>query len=311
MRIKIKCYFILKFTLYSTKFISYTGYNDLTKGESQLIVYADVLVFVNSIIDYFLLLITAHFNKVLYKNSRLIFGAIFGGFSSLYIFVSVKSVIIDFFIKSTFCVLMILISFGIINIKFFLRNVVALMSATFVYAGVILAIWQVFKSPKIFIKNSTVYYDVSITFLIISTVLIYLTISIASALLKRNAIAAEKTEIVLKLKNFDLNLTAIYDTGNSLCDLLGNKEVVLTDEKNFRKLTENFDESELQKRFRVMPCKTVNGNSVLKGIRCDSMLIVKNNREYVFKNPILYLSNTPFDDEFNAILNSEILTRMR
>ncbi len=303
--------FYFLFTLYSTKFINYTSYNDLTKGESTLIVYADVLVFVNSIVDYFLLLLTARLNKVMYKNFRLILGAVFGGLTSLYIFVSAKSVIIDFFIKLTFCIFMILISFGFINLKFFLGNVVCLLSATFLYAGAILAIWQVFKSPKIFINNSTVYYDVSITFLIFSTVLIYLVITVSGALFKRNAIAAEKCKIVLKVRNFELNLTAIYDTGNSLCDLFGDKEIVLTDENNFKKLTESFDESELKKRFRVMPCKTVNGSSVLKGIRCDSMIIVKNKKEYVFKNPILFLSDTPFEDDFNAILNSEILTRMR
>ena len=156
--------FYFLFTLYSTKFINQTSYNNSTKGERVLIVYADVLVFVNSIVDYFLLLLTARLNKVMYKKFRLILGAIFGGLTPLYIFLSVKSVIIDFLIKSAFCIFMILICFGFINLKFFLGNVVCLLSATFIYAGAILAIWQVFKSPKIFINNLTVYYDVSITF---------------------------------------------------------------------------------------------------------------------------------------------------
>ncbi len=276
-----------------------------------MVIYADVLVFVNSIVDYFLLLLTSRLNKVIFKRFRLVLGALSGGLSSLYIFLPVKNVIIDCFFKIVFSVLMVLISFGFKNLKYFCGNVFYLFASSFIYAGVILGIWQIFKSDKIFIKNSTVYYDVSVIFLLISTVLIYVVITVVGSIVKKSAISAEKSNIILRAAKTEISLNAIYDTGNSICDIFGDKETVLTDKKHFEKISENLEKNEMEKRFRVTPCKTVSGSSVLNGIRCDILIVSKNGREYRFENPILYQSNTDFDGEFNAILNPEILTKMR
>ena len=54
-------------------------------------VYADVLIAVNTFINFFILLFCAKLNKLQYKTSRLILGAISGGVAALSIFLTINA----------------------------------------------------------------------------------------------------------------------------------------------------------------------------------------------------------------------------
>lgn len=275
-------------------------------------VYVDVLIAVNVFINFILLLLTAKFNAQNYKPFRIILGAVFGGICSLVILLPISNNFFNILLKLLTAVIMILISFNFIRIKVFIRNVFTLFLLTYIFAGIMLSIWYLFKPQKILINNSTVYFDVSVTFLILLTVAIYIVITVMSSLLKKEAINAKKCKILLYIEEKLLILDAIIDTGNSLEDLFGSGETVTVSEKEFMKVCDGKKIIEkYPKRYRVLPCKTVTGDTILEGVRCDKLEIETEGKTYTFKNPIAVISKSDFTDSFNAILNSKILMKMR
>lgn len=279
---------------------------------TQLTVYADVLIAVNTFVNYFILLFCAWVNRQKHKTIRMVLGALAGGFCSLSIFLENDNIFFDLLIKLSTAALMVVVSFSFKKIKVFLRNVAVLFLTTYLFAGIMFGVWYIFKPQNILINNSVVYFDVSVTFLVIVTVLIYFIITFVSSLLKKEAITAKKCRATLYLHNKNIVVDAIFDTGNSLGDPFGNAEVVTVSHKKIMQLCEYSLKSEkLSDRYRLLPCRTVSGDTLLEGIRCDNMRVEFEGSTYNFKNPIAVVSKTEFSDEFDAVLNSEILAKMR
>ena len=64
-----------------------------------MIVYADILIILNFLVDYFILLLTAKFLEIKYHIFRLLLAATLGGMSSLYIFLPSVNTLTDFLYK--------------------------------------------------------------------------------------------------------------------------------------------------------------------------------------------------------------------
>ncbi len=285
---------------------------NINYGGDTVTVYADVLITVNTFVNFFILLFCAWINKQKYKRVRLILGALAGGICALSIFLPTENIIIDLLIKIITATIMVVISFGFRKIKVFLRNVSILFTTTYLFAGIIFGVWFVFRPQNIIINNSVIYFDVSVTFLVIFTAIIYFVITVVGTLLKKEAITAKRCRVKLFLHKNCISFDAIFDTGNSLHDPFGNSEVVTVNKNKILELCKsNLDSEYLSDRYRLLPCRTVSGDTLLEGIRCDNLEIEFEDKTYVSKNPIAVISKTQFNDDFDAVLNSEILSKMR
>ena len=262
------------------------------------------------IVDYFILLLSAAINKAQYKNFRLLLGALLGGISSLYIFLPQQSIIIELLYRILTALLITFISFGFKKLKIFVRNAFSFLLATIVYGGAVFAIWLIFKPNSILINNTYVYYDISAVLLIIISVVIYLVITITKSILKREAVAAERCDIVFLCENRRASVKGILDTGNSVTDIMGDAAVFFVSDQIFIKLFgNNFEISkrENKNRYRIIPCATVNEKGILEGLRCDAATVICDKKHFNFNHPVLLKSNTKFSDDYDAIVNPEIL----
>lgn len=277
-----------------------------------MVIYADVLIIVNIIVDYFILLLTAVFSKSKYKNFRLILGALIGGISSLYIFLPQQHFLVEILYRSIVAIFIILTSFGFKKIKNFARAFVCFLLASVVYGGAVMAVWLIFKPNSIVVNNSYVYYDISATYLIIFSIVVYLIITIIKALLKREAVTAKRCELTIKIDNKKTDVIGILDTGNSVKDFLSDSPIFFVSDNTFIKLFgEDFDnvKNSYHDRYRLIPCKTVNKEGLLEGVRCDKATVKTDTGMYDFSKPILLKNNNNFSDDFDAIINPEILLR--
>ena len=277
-----------------------------------MVIYADVLIIVNIIVDYFILLLTATFSKSKYKNFRLLLGALIGGLSSMYIFLPQQHFLVEISYRSIVAVLIILTSFGFKKFKNFARAVVCFLLSTVVYGGSVMVVWLIFKPNSIVINNSYVYYDISATYLIIFSVVIYLIISVIKTVLKREAVTAKRCELTIKIKNISDDIMGILDTGNSVKDFLSDSPIFFVSDNTFIKLFgAKFDsfKDNLKDRYRLIPCKTVNNDGLLEGLRCDKAIVKTENGQFDFSKPILLKNYNKFSDDFDAIINPEILLR--
>lgn len=274
-----------------------------------MIVYADVLIFLNLIVDYFLLSISA---KIIKKNPtvwKTVLASFVGALSSLYIFCPVTNVWLETAVKFIFCFAMVFIAFGFGGIKNFLRNSIVLFLVFCGYAGVMAAVWFAFRPNGMLINNSVVYFNISPTFLVVFTVITYFVFSLFKTIFSKNAEYSEKCSVFITADNGYCNFEAIIDTGNSIEDIYGKSEIIIVDKVCIEQLfgSADFFSKEISPRYRLIPCGTVMGNSFLDGVRCDSGIISVNNKKITLKKPILAVSKLPLKEGFEGIVNPKII----
>ena len=274
-----------------------------------MVVYADVLIVLNLIVDYFLVLASARILGKRLKTFRILLSSLIGAISSLYIFLPQLSVFSELIFKSTVCLLMSGVAFGIGSIKQFFKGFVVLFAITCSYAGIMMALWHIFKPYGMVINNSVVYFDISPLILIGSTVVFYFVFIVFGHIFKSTSKSADRCEIVIESDGKTEKLSAILDTGNSVVDLFGGSEIIIADKKYVKKIFGDIDEAKerSKNRYRVVPYSCVSGADILDGFRCDSALVSGNSKTILLKKPILAVAKTPLNDGYNAIVNPKIL----
>ena len=275
-----------------------------------MVVYADVLVFLNFIVDYFLLKISSKILKVNPKLHFMLLSSLLGAVFSLYIFFPKSHVIIEFFIRFAMSAIMVLVCFGFKNFKFFLKSAGVFFGVTCLYAGVMIALWQILKPAGMVINNSVVYFNISPLVLIGSAVIGYIIYAICINFFAADSKVAQRCEILIFAESRKVSATAIIDTGNSLVDAFQNSEIIIADKAVVTAVFGNIDITQnevLKQRYRAIPCATVSGMDILDGFRCDKVQISLQNKKLILKKVIIAVSKTPLKEDYSVILNPKIL----
>lgn len=268
-----------------------------------MVIYIDVLIILNTVIDYFLLKITAKLAKRDIKLWRIISGAVSGGISSLYIFLPTIPIFLDLIFKLLICAILCLITFGFKTIKDYIKTTGILLLSSLILGGGFIGIWLLYKPENMTINNSVVYFDISPVVLIISTSVFYLIIVTVRHFTVKDGEMAENCSISLYINEDNYLLNGMVDTGNSLTDIFGLSEIIIIDERISKEITEKLSKDEYEKRYRAVPISTVSGKEILNGIRANRIIITANKKSKTIKNPIIVSSNTPIKDGWNAIVN--------
>ena len=105
------------------------------------VVYVDVLVGVNLIVNYFLLLASAKFLTLPFHRGRLVAASALGALYSLVILLPAWNPFLSLLIKLIMAASIILAAFGWHGVKAFLRQTAAFYIVSFAFAGLMIAVW--------------------------------------------------------------------------------------------------------------------------------------------------------------------------
>ncbi len=262
-----------------------------------MVIYADILVFLNTLIDYFLIRAAGRIAKSAVKPIRVILAAALGGISSLYIFLNVPYKFLDIAYKLLVSVLMTLIAFKADSKKKFLKNLCVLFCVTFLFAGAMAAVYSLFTPKNMAYSSMIVYFGISPAVLIISSAIGYLSVALFEKIFaekfKRDFVA----EISFENSGKTLKTTALIDSGNAISDIMGLSDIVIVDKTVAENLFGDIeDKSKLSTRYRAVPSYTVSGTKLLDGYRCDKATVNFGNEAKELVNPVLAVSKTPVKD---------------
>ena len=274
-----------------------------------MVVYADILIILNFLVDYFLLSVSAAILRLKPHLLRQLAAAGIGGFSSLYIFVPETGIIVGVLYRAAVCSVMVLCGFGFKSTKRFLRAAGVLFLVTCAYGGIMTAVWSFLRPSGMTVVNSVVYFDISPAVLIGASVIAYLLFILLSAIFSKTSKFAERCEITVTAEEKSVTMEGIVDTGNSVKDCLSGCEVIIADGEYVKELLGSDtpeNDIRLKSRYRILPCSTVSGGGALDGFRCDSAVITDGERTVKLDKPILAISKTPLKDDSQAIVNPEI-----
>lgn len=261
-----------------------------------MIVYIDVVIFINFIFDLFLIMSVNSILKRHAKMFRMILSSLFGGISILGLFIKFNTLSL-FIFKIFISIVMLLISFGYKDLKYFSKNFIHLYLCSMILGG-----FMYFLNVQFSYKNDGLIFaykglSVNIIGIMILGPIILVKYIRESKVLKLNYNNYYEGELYLDKKN-RIIMNCFLDTGNKLKDPYANKSIILINDGliNFKNKTPIY-----------VPYNTLENHGLLKCYK-GGMLII-NNRST--RNFLVGVSEKKIGIEgVDCIINNQILEEL-
>lgn len=242
----------------------------------KTVIYADVLVIVNLIVNYLLLRASAAVTGHGFKTWRLLVSAGEGGIFSLIIFIENIPIPFNISIRVTMLMIMVITAFGLKNPKAFFKSCAAFFLVNFGFAGIMLALCTTLMPNSAIYKNGIVYFDISIFTLTVSAIICYCILSIISRFIKSKAPQQSIYGIKIHYGSNCVEGKALFDTGNTLCDCFSGRPVIIAEEEFIHNLC--IDDITSMKNFRLIPFSTIKNSGALPAFMADKTEICINGK---------------------------------
>ena len=257
-------------------------------------------------VDFLLLSLTGAMLRRDLKLIRQILAAMLGGVSSFYIFLETKSILLDFLFRAISCFLISAVAFSFRKVLFTLKAAGVFIILSIGLSGLLEAVVSLFKINSVITENTFVYIGISPLVLILLSVVFYLIAKLLVRLFKNDSVAEECTVEVF-LNDKTVQFFALVDSGNSVTDLLSDSEVFIASKKATGRLLggdakEYLTLCENRRRCRMIPTKTVNGDSLMYAVRCDKAKITEGSKSFIIQKPIIAESEFLDSPDYDIII---------
>lgn len=283
-------------------------------------IYVDVLVCINLFINYFILIATAKFLKIYIKRIRVLAGATLGAFYSLYILLPDMNFALSILVKMVMSVTICLAAFKFTGVKPLIKIVACFYSISFVFCGVMFAIWNLFSPNGLLINNGVVYFNISPIFFIVTTGVSYLLIGLINRISGRDAPRNIFYNVMIEFEGKSVVIRSKLDTGNTLVEPFSNIPVIVVEYANIKEILpqemkeflssgnmEYTQNCKYLKKCRMIPFNTVSANGILPAFLPDKVEII---HERTIERKDAYIavcSNGVFNGEFKSLINPDLV----
>lgn len=227
-------------------------------------VYLDLIFILNFLFDFLLLLVVGMLLRRNASFKRIIFASLLGSLSIFFLFINISSLEL-FLLKLMISILMVIVSFKFKNIKYTLRNLLYLYTASIILGG-FLYLLNVEFSYK---QDGLIFYHKGLginwlILLITSPLILYLYLK-QGLYLKNNYSNYYLVDIYFKDEK--MSVSAFLDTGNNLIDPYQRRPIILVSKSELHNCYEESD-------IILVPYETVNHQGILKCIKPDKIDIL-------------------------------------
>ncbi|MBQ7653662.1 MAG: sigma-E processing peptidase SpoIIGA, partial [Clostridia bacterium] len=195
------------------------------------VIYIDELLFINTAVNYFLLLTTSLFQKTKVNKFRILLGAFVGGLASFSVFLPKLSFPLSLLLRLFVAFILTAVTFGFRSFAYFGKHLCTLFLSTALFGGLMSAVWLMFKAQTAVYINSAIYFDVNIFVLIFSSAGCYLMIYLFRKIFKRNLPVEMICEIEIEIFEKSVKGKGMLDTGNSLREVFSSFPVAVCTRK--------------------------------------------------------------------------------
>lgn len=256
-------------------------------------IYVDFVLFLNFAFDLLLLLGVSIILKRKANINRIILGAFIGSLTTLFLFFNISQFFL-FLFKILVSILMVIVTFGIRNIKYIMKNSLFLYLLGVVLGGVLYCLnihFSYKQNELVFFHNGA---SINIIFLlIVSPIIIYFYIKQMNSL-KNNY--SNYYKIRINLNNKEYKFIGFLDTGNKLKDPYFNRPIILINK-------EKLEITDLKKV--LIPYSTISENGLLECINISKVYIDKIG---IRKNVLLgFMKEKITIDGVDCILQTKLL----
>lgn len=284
-----------------------------------MVIYADVLVCINVLITYIFLVCVRVFTNIPTGKIGVAVSSLLGGVSALVIFLGDMGLLFSVGYKFATAAVIVAVAFLPRRLKTFLKVFLAFFGVSFLFGGVIYFLQFTDPSHKLLLYNGTVYFDMSIKYLVAVVFIIYGVFLAFDYFLSRHAAKNHIYTVSVTFRDVTVKLRGMVDTGNSLKDGISGNPVFVAElssvlplfsytEIDFIKGDFTGDAvTALQNKFRIIPCNTVNGGGLLAGFVPNKVTVEMNKKIcHIPKAVIAVTTENLSDGEYDILLNKSI-----
>jgi stage II sporulation protein GA (sporulation sigma-E factor processing peptidase) len=271
-------------------------------------IYLDVLVITNSVVTLIYLWCICRITHDKITPKREIAACAVGGAASLLVMAQSESFVGAFFITAAkFAAVGIIIfaAFSPKSLSEFVKFYFLYGALELIFGGLCFMYINLAQSRIIYIKNYTVYFDVSLLEIGACCACFYLITAVWEHIRLKNSGAQRKFRASFAEGKYEITLPAIADTGNMLCDsFTGAPVVIFCSDELYERYELSRPEQTALYGFRPIPYSTISGDGLIYITSKGSVTI--SCRDFT-KSVNCCVGVVPSSGGTHAIFNPEIL----
>lgn len=268
-----------------------------------MIVYVDIVIVENLVINFFLLLVTMQIMSIKVKYRRIFLSSSIGAIYTLSLFFSQTSFLTTFLGKLLFALLMIYIILKDKGIVTTIKGLLIFYLVSFTFCG-ILFMFALTQNGYDITKAFTLQ-SYSIKYLLFGGMVIYITMSRIIFYVKdRMVISNLIYDLEININDEVTKIKGFLDTGNELVEPVTTLPVIIVEKTNFLNVNINKEE-----QFSI-PYKVVNGDKgSIKGVKAKEVKLVKKDGQVLSKEAIICFCEGTLSasGDYNALLSRGII----
>ncbi len=268
-------------------------------------IYIDVLLILNGFIDCLLLSAVAAFRHLPHTRWRLLLGGFVGAVSSLIILLPRLPALLLLLLDIVTAAVMVRCAFPFTHIRSYLVSVGGLFLLSALFSGLSTLLWFFVAPQGFFVLNGVVYYNISSLLLLLCTLICYGISRIVEHLLSKEHAPSPPLVFTAEHHGQTVQFTALHDTGFSVCDTFSGNPVILVNRSVVAPLLP-VDFPKISTGFRLIPCHTVAGDSLLYAFYPDRLTLSAKTGEKPLTGTLLAVSDQLKNEPFDALCGNDI-----
>ena len=275
------------------------------------IVYIDILVTLNWLIDFLLLSSVAYLLHTAVRRYRLVLGGLFGGLYACRILLPTLPFAVLLGADLVAAAIMVLIAMGRCRWPTFLKRLFLLLVASLLFSGMtsLLSFW--WQDERLMVHNGEVYADISPLWLTVCTVVAYGAVRVWEWAVARRLPKGGECHLSIDDEGGKTRVRAMWDSGLHLREPFSGVPVVVAERRSVagcltEELKEAIDGRAVTARIRMIPYRTVGGNGLLPSFRPRSVTLQRlGEREKDITGVYVALCDTLGRGEYEALIGND------
>lgn len=271
------------------------------------IIYIDVLVVLNWMIDYLLLSLTARLTTSPPHRLRMVAASFFGGLAACQIVLTIPT-LISVVLHIATAAIMIRIAFPYRSLKIYLRSGFVFLCMSALLSGLVTALWYFTGTDAVLTHNGVIYCEISPLLLVIFSLVGYGVICLYDRLTHHRSPKTLEYVVTIDDGCGVCECRALYDTGLHLRDPFSGIPVIVVQ----RKALQPYISKELvtvppSPRLRMIPYHTVGGTGLLPAFVPRSVTVrSRGNPPHDITGVYVALSDEQ-RGEYTALIGADVL----
>lgn len=295
-----------------------------------MIVYVDIVLIENLIMNYIILFTTGLILKQNMKHIRLIIAGLIGAIYAVITYVTNLPIYSSIILKILLSIFIVYVAYNPQNVKRMWKCLLIFYLTSFLFGGIAFSLIYIVKPQNIIINNGKILGTYTIKMVILGAVIGFFII-ITSFKIVKNKITKEDMfcELEIKLNGNILNTKAMIDSGNLLKEPITNTPVIVVEHTilfdylpkeilnnldnilggDFENVSEEIKENYISK-LKFIPFSSLGKqNGMLIGIKPEYVKIIQDDKEVKIDNIIIGIYNKSLTKkgEYRALASLEML----